>query len=555
MNYTNNDSTSKRLSILFLSLFFILSLSAQLPAGFTDSKVQSGYTSPMGVAFSKNGQKMFVWEKAGLVWCSTWNGVQYIKQATPTLDLREEVADWRDFGLESVALDPNFDVNGLIYLFYQVDRHHLFNFGTPQYDPTADEYFNASISRLTRYKVAISNGVSTADPLSRKILLGETKSTGVPMTYESHAGGQIIFGADGTLLVTTGDNSSFASNDFGSAPETYYQQAINDGIMRATENVGAFRAQQINSFCGKLLRLDPVTGNAVPSNPYYDAANPRSAKSRVWALGLRNPYRFSYKTGTGSTNPADGKPGTFIVGDVQNGTWEEIHILEVGGLNCGWPLFEGITPQYQFYESGQINPEEPGNQTFLSLCSRGGRATINNPVPSQRRYSHAAPALDWRHGQNIARYPDYTTGNLEDAITIGAAGAQVAGTPFSGDCVTAGTYYTGTAFPVAYRNTYFFADYSSNWIKAMSLHDNEQPQIHEVLDFAAPGYCNGVVDLEYCPLDESLFYININSGDIQKISFGGGNRPPCCGHQCEYPQRHVAFDGQFEQPWFKRPRR
>ena len=110
-----NNLTIERLYALIFSCLVTFSLSAQLPSGFTDTKLQSGYTSPMGVAFSKNGQQMFVWEKAGLVWVSAWNGSTYIKQATPTLDLREEVANWRDLGLESVALDPNFDANGLIY--------------------------------------------------------------------------------------------------------------------------------------------------------------------------------------------------------------------------------------------------------------------------------------------------------------------------------------------------------------------------------------------------------------------------------------------------------
>ena len=529
MNYTNNDNTFKRLLqrlSIFVFLILSCSLSAQLPSGFTDEKVQTGYTSPTGITFSKNGLKMFVWEKSGIVWCSNWNGLTYIKQATPTLDISEEVADWRDFGFESVALDPNFDTNGLIYLFYQVDRHHLLYYGTPQYDPTKNEYFAPSISRLTRYKVTTANGNTTADLASRKILLGETKSTGVPATYESHAGGQIVFGADGTLFVTTGDNASFTSFDLGSASETYFQQAIDDGIMRPTENVGALRAQQINSFCGKLLRLDPNTGDGLASNPYYDAANPRSAKSRVWALGLRNPYRISFKEGTGSTNPADGKPGTIIAGDVQNGTWEEIHIIEVGGLNCGWPLYEGVGPQYAFYDSGKTNPEEVGNPTFASLCVRGGRANINNPIPSQRRYSHSAPAIEWRHGQNLARYPDYTRGNIEDPIEIGTANALVAGTSFGGSCVTAGGFYTGTAYPAMYRNAYFFGDYSDNWIRAITLHDNEQPQIHEVLDFAPEGYCKGLVDIEYCPINQSLFYVNINTGDIQKISFGVGNQQP-----------------------------
>ena len=523
-NITNAARLSSRVFACFFLLLFSISAYSQLPNGFIDAKLQSGYTAPMGVIFSKNGQKMFVWEKKGTLWVSNWNGSTYVKQASVVLDISEEVADWRDFGFQSVALDPNFDTNGKIYLFYQVDRHHLLYFGTPQYNSATDEYFNASISRLSCYKVNNNGGILTADNASRKVLLGETKSTGVPLTHQSHAGGQIVFGTDGTLFVTTGDNASYNGVDSGSKSDTYWQQAINDGIMRATENVGSFRSQMLNSFCGKLLRMDPNTGDGISSNPHFDAANPRSAKSRMWAMGLRNPYRCSFKTGTGSTNPADGNPGTVIIADVQNGTWEDMHILEKSGLNCGWPNFEGIEVQGSFDAVQTVNQEESGQPTFLSQCIQATSATVNAD-PKQRRFTHFPPCLDWRHGQNIARSPDFRSGKLV-AATIGSAGSLVLGTPFGGNCATSGTYYTGTAFPANYQNVYFFADYGANWIKAAVLHDNSDHQLHEVKDFAPDGYGKGIVDIEYCPLDGSIFYVNINTGDIQKISYGSGNRPP-----------------------------
>jgi glucose/arabinose dehydrogenase/PKD repeat protein len=526
MNFTTISATWRRVSLsLFVGLLFTSTLLAQLPNGFTDVKMQGGYAAPMGIAFNPNGQYLFVWEKNGKLWVSKWNGTSYVKPASPTLDISEEVGDWRDFGLQSVALDPNFDSNGLIYLFYQVDRHHLINFGTPQYSATTNEYFKASISRLTRYKINGNGTTYTADLTSRRILLGETKSTGVPLVHESHAGGQIVFGTDGTLMVSTGDNASYASTDVGSASETYWQQAINDGIMRSTENVGSFRSQQINSFCGKVLRLDPNTGDAIASNPYYESANPRSAKSRVWALGLRNPYRMSFKTGTGSTNRADGNPGTLIVGDVQWTAWEDMHMLEKGGLNCGWPLFEGIEAVGGYASAGTRNGEEAGNPTFQSLCVQATSATVN-ATPSQRRYTHFPPFIDWKHGNSAsARAPQFNNGTIS-AVTIGSAGSHATGNPFSGNCVTSGDFYKGTNFPTQYRGAYFFGDYSSNWIKVAVVHDNSTHQLHQILDFAPAGYCKGLVDLEYCPLDGSMFYVNINTGDIQKITAAVTNRPP-----------------------------
>jgi glucose/arabinose dehydrogenase len=499
------------------------SMFAQLPNGFVDGKAQGGYTTPMGVAFTKNGQQLFVWEKSGKLWISNWNGTAYVKPASPALDISGEVGDWRDFGFQNVCLDPNFDTNGLIYMFYQVDRHHLFNFGTPQYDPAKNEYYNASISRVTRYKLNNNNGTLTADYNSRKILLGETKNTGVPLVHESHAGGQIVFGSDGTLLVTTGDNASYASVDLGSASETYWQQAINDGIMRTQENVGSFRSQMLNSFCGKVLRLDPNTGDGIASNPHYNAAAPRSAASRMWAMGLRNPYRQSIQPNSGSTNPADANPGKLFIGDVGWNTWEDLHIVEKGGTNLGWPVYEGMELNGNYANAGIKNQDEAGQPTFLSLCNQP-TSPNDNTDPKQRRFVHKRPALDWKHGQNIARVPTFS-GSTATFATIGSGASGVPGVPFGGNAATAGTWYNGTSFPASYQNGYFFGDYGQNWIRFADVHATGDHAVHEVKEFAPAGYCKGLVDIEMNPLDGSIFYVNINTGDIQRISFGG-NRPP-----------------------------
>ena len=117
--------------------------------------------------------------------------------------------------------------------------------------------------------------------------------------------------------------------------------ALIDGIIRPAENVGAFRAQMVNSMSGKLLRIDPQTGNGVSSNPFYNAAAARAPKSRVWALGIRNSFRIFVKPGTGSTDPAVGDIGEVFLGDVGFASWEEMNICKLPGTNFGWPIYEG----------------------------------------------------------------------------------------------------------------------------------------------------------------------------------------------------------------------
>ncbi len=310
-----------------------------LPANFSDALVMGGWNAPVGATWDANG-RLYVWEKRGQVWIVE-NGVRL---PNPLLNISDEVGDWRDHGFLGFALDPDFLTNGRIYGMYAVDRHHLMNHGTGNYNPGTNEYYAATIMRITRW-TAIGPNFNTVDYASRAVLLGETRQTGVPLLHESHSTGSLMFGSDGTLLATVGDGASYNVVDVGSSSDTYWSQALTDGIIRPAENVGALRAQLLNSFNGKLLRMDPATGDGVPSNPWYDPAAPRAPKSRVFAMGLRNPYRATIKPNSGSTNPADARPGVVYIGDVQWSTWEDLNVCTEAGMNFGWPLFEGLTPQ------------------------------------------------------------------------------------------------------------------------------------------------------------------------------------------------------------------
>ena len=290
------------------------------------------------MTFENNG-RMYVWERTGRVWFMEPN-----TSPTLLLDISEEVGAWNDHGMLGFALDPNFRVNGYIYVLYVVDRYYLLNFGQPGYNPNANAYFEATIGRLTRYTCRSSDGFQSIDPASRLILIGETKQTGIPICSDTHGVGSLVFGEDGTLLVSTGDGASPTSPDQGGDTNgSYAVQALADGIIRPKEDIGGFRSQLVDCLNGKVLRIDPATGNGLPSNPYYDAANPRSARSRVWALGLRNPCRMSLRPNTGSHFPDDGNPGVIYVGHVGWDNWEALDVVTGPGRNFGWPIFEGLS--------------------------------------------------------------------------------------------------------------------------------------------------------------------------------------------------------------------
>jgi len=183
-------SWCKFIAPLFLLLFSISfftphSIQAQ-PAGFADDVYLANWNGVVGFTFDDLG-RMYVWEKNGKVWVVI-NGV---KQTNPVLDISDEVGNWRDFGLVGFVLDPNFLSNGHMYLQYTVDRHHLINFGTANYNPNTNEYFSATIGRVTRYTASAGSNYTTVDENTRKVLLGETKETGVPSLHESHGIGHL----------------------------------------------------------------------------------------------------------------------------------------------------------------------------------------------------------------------------------------------------------------------------------------------------------------------------------------------------------------------------
>jgi glucose/arabinose dehydrogenase len=510
-----------------------------VPTGFSISPVASGWSLPVGAIFTNDGQRLFIWEKGGKVFvCKRDVSGNYIKQATPVLDISPEVGNWRDHGLLGFALDPNYSSNGLIYLLYVVDRHYLMNFGTASYNAATNQYTTATIGRITRYQTAINASQEViANTGSRTILVGETRSTGIPILHESHGVGGLAFAADGTLLASAGDGASYNTTDSGSIDHTYYTQALTDGIIRAEENVGAFRSQLLNSHNGKLLRIDPTNGNGVSSNPFYDATTPRSAKSRVWALGFRNPFRISVRPGTGSGNPLAGDIGEVYVGDVGWNLFEETNIVTNGGMNCGWPLFEGITPMNSYALRTTLNRDEPNPlaggacpsffmfKNLLKQATADNIKTVYNPcsptvaIGNGNRYFHRRPSIDWKHGVDSARLPVFV-GNNSGVAQIGTTPSGAAGTAFRGNCSVGGCWYTGDLFPQTYKNTFFQGDLGGKWIRSITV--NFTDVVTNVVDFGS-GFTD-LASIAVNPLDGSLITVEVGNG-VKKISFGGNQLP------------------------------
>ncbi len=478
---------------------------------------------------------MFVWERGGRVWVVAGG------QKSLVLNISDEVGAWHDHGLLGFALHPRFEQNGYIYLLYLVDRHYLMNFGTGSYNPAANDYFSATIGRLTRYTISKSGLGYSVVPGSRKILIGETKTDGIISTERSHVTGALAFGTDQTLLIGTGDGANGAGTDTGNGIGTYYAQALSDGILTPAYNVGAFRSQILDCLNGKILRIDPESGAGIPSNPFYDPTRPNAPISKVWALGIRQPFRLSMKPGTGSHNPADGNPGTLYVGDVGYFSWEELNVVDRPGLNFGWPIYEGLTKSTTYgnilkqnlyapnplFPSGGCTQQYFNFQDLLKPATPSGTDTFTNPcnpgelIPSSiPTFVHTPPIIDWFHSLTGPSRTGIFSGQTHGVINIGAAGSPVSGPQFGGSAAVAGVFYTGQDFPEDYRNTFFFGDYGSGWMRSIGMDDADKPV--QVRNFINTG--SVVVCMASHPNHEGLYYINFPS-EIRRVYYDS-NRPP-----------------------------
>ena len=505
----------------------------EFPEGFRSVQVGHHWEQPVDLAFLPAGH-LLVAEKSGRVFFVRGDDHEH----DPVIDLSEEVANIGSHGMKSLVVHPDFATNGWLYLMYDVDRHHAHFFGTPQYDPNADDFDGPSIGRITRYTLDAATGYRTVVPGSRTVLVGESLSTGIPLVAFHHETGCLRFGEDGSLLVSCGDSAD--NVDFGfSAPAL---QALAEGIIQPHENIGSFRGQSLGTLGGKILRLDPVTGDGLSSNPFFVPSDPRSPASRIWAYGMRNPFRFSVVPHSGADPD---HPGVLIIGDVGLGSREELSVSYQGGENFGWPLFEGLErqPIFQLPYPNQLAPNPlfgqdiPGvgmcSQTHLTFPQLLAQETLAAPSwpnpcdPSQEipasihRSMHTRPILEWGHS-TAARIGTFGVGGEASTAELGSPGLAVQGSQFDGSCVIAGTWYEEGAYPSEFGRRYFFCDHTGGWIKTMGFEaDRRTPT--DVRDFA--NAIETPVTLAVSPVSGELYYVQI-SGAIHRVVYEPGNQPP-----------------------------
>jgi glucose/arabinose dehydrogenase len=248
--------------------------------------VAAGLDRPVFVTHAGDGSgRLFIAEKGGVVRVLEKGKLL----SGPFLDLRGRVLSrGSEQGLLGLAFAPDFGSSG--YLFV--------------------DYIDLSGNSVTS-RFRVTGNPNVADPSS------EFKVLGIDQPAANHNGGMLAFGPDGYLYIGTGDGGG-AGDRYGNG-------------------------QNPASLLGKMLRLDVTSDPSVPytippDNPWVQTGwNGQKVRGEIWALGLRNPWRYDFDRATGD----------LWIADVGQNQYEEIDLVQsaggklAGGLNFGWPIMEG----------------------------------------------------------------------------------------------------------------------------------------------------------------------------------------------------------------------
>ena len=265
-------------TIFQLIALFVLQLNCHSQSGVVQlTSFATGFSSPIAIA-NCGDSRLFVAEQDGIIKVVNSNGTV---NPTSFLNITTLTNANGEQGLLGMAFHPNYASNGFFYVNYT--------------------RISDGATVVARYTVDSGNP-NSANSASATILLT------IAQPFSNHNGGTLAFGPDGFLYIGMGDGGS------GGDPGN--------------------RAQNTTELLGKMLRIDVNSGSpySIPSNnPYVGVAG----ADEIWAIGLRNPWKFSF----------DKQTGDLWIADVGQNVYEEINkaASTEAGLNYGWRCYEGNT--------------------------------------------------------------------------------------------------------------------------------------------------------------------------------------------------------------------
>ena len=324
--------------------------------------VASGLSNPLLLTAPLSDPRLFILEQPGRIRIVE-NGALL---ATPFLGLVGQISSGGERGLLGLAFHPSYASNGFSYVYYTA----------PNGDITVERY-------------TVSANPDVADEGSAHVIL-----TAPHASRTNHNGGMLAFGDDGMLYIGTGDGGGVGDPD---------------------EN-----GQNPNTLLGKLLRIDVDGGDPYaipPDNPFVGTA---VARGEVWAMGLRNPWRWSF----------DRVAGRLYIADVGQNAWEEVDVVPstAAGVNYGWDVMEGFhcyEPSSGCDQTGLTLPVLEYGHTGGACSITGGFVYRGAAIPSlQGTYFYGDYCAGWvrsfRYASGAAtEQQDWAFGNLGSILSFG----------------------------------------------------------------------------------------------------------------------------------------
>ena len=446
------------------------SKAAPEPNRFTKKTIVDNLNEPVQVSFFKNGDALIALRGGGVLLVDYKTG-ETRDAGKIDVDPHGQI----EFGLLGFAVDPNIEKNNNIYATLNVAKDD-----------------GSSVERLARFKWVDGK----IDVKSQEVLWD------YPIDQNCcHTGGDLQFGSNGELFISTGDNSNpFTEEGYG--PIDLRPEAAASDALRSAGNTQDFR--------GKVLRIIPKEsgGYDIPKGNLF--SDPKDGLPEIYVMGTRNAYKITYDKATSALFYGDIGPDAGEDSPLK-GTrgYDEVNRVTKAG-NFGWPLFVGNNFAYKDYDYATGKSQRYFNP--LAPVNNSPRNTGAKQLPPAQR-----PLLWYPYGSSD-QFPE---------LGKGGRMALVADVYHNDDYPA-----SEKRLPAYYNNKLFILDFMRNWVKAISFDD--MGRIIKIEPFAADVEYTSPIDARFAP-DGTLYVLEYGKtwfkgnpeASLSRIEYSGaGNRPP-----------------------------
>ncbi|GFJ94294.1 PQQ-dependent sugar dehydrogenase [Phytohabitans rumicis] len=406
-------------------------------------------------------------------------------------------------GLQGIAIDPDFARNKWVYLYYSPPLN------TPTDDPaTPDVNEGDAPTDGTAADWAPYRGVLR---LSRFKLDGNTLRLGteqriidVPVDRGicCHVGGQVDFDGKGNLYLSTGDDSNpFSSGGYAPLDE------------RATRHP-AFDAQRTsantNDLRGKLLRIrvKPGGGYTIPAGNLFKPGTPKT-RPEVYAMGLRNPFRFAVDRASGDVYLGDYSPDAGQADPARGPAGQGRWLLVDRPANYGWPYCAAPDKPYVDYDfaTGQSGAPFDCRRPVNDSPRNTGLRALPPVAQADVAYSYGASA----------QFPQLGVGGI----------GPMGGPAYDYDARSR----SRIKWPAYYDGAPLFYEWTRDYVKEFRL--DRHGQVRDIRPVLPSVVFDNPMDLEFGP-DGALYVLEYGDGffsenpdaQLARIDFVRGNRTP-----------------------------